>query len=240
MRILPIAVWAAALALGTGSAHADGLIRHLPEEDGAWVEYFLTVRVVGRPDTETTGILKVSSIRSENVDGTRHRWIELNLTLHQDAGDQRSLFKLLLPGDRIADGEPLEHVAKGWLKRDGEQEPLPFPELRDLERALLQALLPGSIAETAEVDEFRRVDYQRGRLECPSAVAGREVVKTDSIEADAEFTVWPHEEIPFGTAAVKIVAEGRSQSNGGLPRTVLDFVVNDFGTGAESELPDRW
>lgn len=240
MRLLSIATCVAALFSTVGSAHAEGLIRQVAEEDGLWVEYFLTVRVVDRPETETTGSLKVSSVRSTSIDGTRHRWIELKLTIHQENGDQRSWFKLLLPESQITDGEPLKHVAKGWLKRDGGGEPVPFSELRDLERGLLQVFLPGSLAEFSEVEKPRRVDYQRGRLECPSAIEGREEVKADSIQADAEFTVWPHEEVPFGTAAMTVVAEGQSGNGRALPRVVLDFVVNDFGTGSTSDLPEQW
>ena len=120
-RLTAVLTTAAAFALLTSSAVADGLIQKLPT-DGNWVRFDMTGE--GRSPSGDVGVtlkgtLTLRSVGRETVDGAECRWIEIETSIEFQRGGTTTqvgeVLKLLIPEKFLAaDQNPRAHVLKAW------------------------------------------------------------------------------------------------------------------------------
>jgi len=242
MRSFLIATSIAILMWTTTDARADGLFFQLPE-DGAWVEYEVAAAETNRDDSKRKGAgsLKISSVGTETVGGTKCRWIEIESVSKRDKSEPRtSIWKLLIPEKHLHRGEtPHEHIVRAWAKRGNRP-------AREIDKSRLEVLLmfltgPPKASKTLKP---KIIETKAGKLKCaglagelytevPEGGAGTKAAMSATVETRL------HKKAPFGVAWCKFDIVADNPRTGKLiERTAITLKLSDEGTGAVSELTD--
>ena len=105
----------AILALFPAIAVAEGLLYQLPD-DGQWVRFEM-VQTSWKRAGKCIGTLTVSSVGTEEIDGRKCRWVEIDYDTKGWVAPIKNVYKLLIPEEHLGKGkDPLKHVVKAWYK----------------------------------------------------------------------------------------------------------------------------
>lgn len=239
------------------SVFAGGLIQKLPK-DGACVTFYMDHRHGGAIQWKNTGSLTVRCVGSAAVDGRKCRWIEFERAHGKsDTGlpPLTRLVKFLVPEKQLSGrGDPLANLVRAWYRYTVEKKVLePYkvtgPQRYGDNMILLPSAPQGSSVvsyKVTRVNKPRTFPYQKGEFRCKSAVrekyefvekfAGTDVTFRSSVT----FTLWKHDDIPFGVAGGTI--EFRRYDSTGkqlIRKNTFDLSATDFGTNARSALPAK-
>jgi len=233
----------------TTFCEAGGLIQKIPA-DGAWVKYFMMANLFGPGafDSKYTGRWTIRSVGHPTLKGRKYRWIEFHRHFDRSAtvpaGD--NWIKYLVPEQAlVSEKDASAHVVRIWGKSDtempGKTEPSADSDVSRYYGLFLQGLPRKKIVRSRHP---RVIAYQHGELKCPMQTV--EVFEYKSVDDthrrhrfEVQCTLWKHKDVPFGVAAARIV--WKRWIDGKLIWTWKhDFLVNDFGSGAKSALPNSW
>lgn len=111
---------------------AGGMFRRVPEV-GEWVrfEHSMTAQlspmvfdkeVIESPASEAiTGTLTLKCVGEEQIEDSRHLWIEFRWTSDAEGiSEQWVVGKVLVPETQIVEGDLMNHVVRGWSQSEGE------------------------------------------------------------------------------------------------------------------------
>jgi hypothetical protein len=216
----------AVLALATGTARAEGLLRQLPE-DGSWVRFDFEAKRDGA-ETGEKGSLTISSVGRMSQGNEDYRWIEYKVT----TSSRTILLKLLVSEKYLKSGDsPLGHAQKGWLKfANGNTRELNLPIGGEL-LVILSWYFPGPLEGTKKLEK-ELVASKFGELEC-EGISGRTTVLENF---HYNYDVRLHKKAPFGVVSchsdMELKRDGKVQWT---QSTTLKLA--DFGNEAESALP---
>jgi hypothetical protein len=189
--------------------------------------------------------------------GERSRWLEFEW-LPDGKNDERELDKyLILEKALLNDPAPIRSALRSW-HQNGVKEP--HKRDRAAEGAnpyWFESFISGPCLVCLPVVRdgleshtvSRTVPFQRGELQCKSALKGvphsdRRLVSASAKEIQAtESTVWLHPDIPFGFASASFRLSTQQVDDAGnvsKPRQLaaMEFTVLDSGDKAESAIPD--
>jgi len=213
-------------------------------DDGWWIRYFSTRKEeFNRQVKEFTGKFTYSLVGTTVEDGETCRWIELKSVFSSSETENVILWKLLvLEKDLLEREQPLEALKRGWRKVNK----LDVEAFKIAPNPLKTQLMifPGMWQKVDLVDTEKVVDYQHGRLTIPHA----RVLKLtepanvnrprDERNVVSEYTTWFDPKIAPVFAAAKFQTKIYVKDE--LRRTIVDdWVVEDTGTDAKSQLPDN-
>jgi hypothetical protein len=254
MRHLFAPTMALAVALASSSARADGFVHRLPK-DGSWVLYAL--RGVeedensSEPDMVMTGTLRIASVGSAKVDDEPCRWIEMTMSWkgEQDGRDAREgeeTCKLLIPEKYLTKGEaPADHILRGWQKKSFRGKESPPRELNLFHAkpyaGFASVFLLGPPENLEKLGE-KVVESKLGKLPCKGFKGTQHVefpAPDGSFEAPLETEVRLHEKAPFGVVTFQFFTYEPGAGGQLGDRIKGTLTLNDFGTGAQSALPEK-
>lgn len=232
-----------AATIAAHSAHADGLIRKLPE-DGTWAT-FKTEGYKEKRDKRkepTTGWLRISSVGRVTEEAQPCRWLEFDST-YSNGGrpERRSIDKLLLPEKYLVAGEaPGDQVLRGWTRFDQpEQGKIRKLDVIDGKPYPGQSsfVLVGPASDERRLEPIE-IDHKKlGRITC-ERVTGTFRFKApnpqDARDVSGTFEARLHDGAPFGVVWYEIVApspDGRELK--------MTLSLDDFGPTAVSALADK-
>lgn len=199
------------------------LLQTLPE-DGAWVTYFVLMKINGDEDqVEWTA----ASVGTRQVDGEPHRWLELRA---KGGGSVYRIYKALIPESKFVPGKnPLRDAGEIWVKY-GDEEPRRISSIRE-DDPYLDLLLSGPVSNVKKLDETETVDWQKGRLKC-EVWEGENKLDIQALKVENTQRLLKHKSVPFGIAGAKVHLSGGGQS------ADVEYILDNFGTGAKSLLPE--
>ena len=195
------------------------LLQTLPK-DGAWVSYYVLMKING---DENQVEWKAASVGTKQVDGAPHRWLELSA---KGGGEVYAVYKALIPELKFAPGKnPLHDAKEIWVRRQ-EDTPRRIASIRE-DDPHLDLLLSGPVSNVKKLDETKTVDWQKGRLEC-EVWEGENKLETQFLKIKNTQRLLKHQSVPFGIAGAKV------QLSGGGQTAEVEYVLDNFGTGAET------
>lgn len=246
-RLIACLFLVSSVAANPAPSHADGLIDRLPE-DGSWVRYHMTMTGSLPVEMDAAGTLTIKSVGEASEGERKCRWLEIEFEAEMMGRKEHVVFKLLVPeanfekkkGKEPKPADPTGEFVRAWFRESGGEIKEVTPD--DPQAHGLSIFLGGPLKNRAKLDEPRTVQYQKGQLTCKAAYTGdlqiRHVGAPVGFTQEIKATCWPHEKVPSGTAASRIEAvmkrDGMEQA-----RFEIEFILEDFGTGAKSELPDH-
>jgi hypothetical protein len=240
-----------------GAADAEDAPADKLPEPGSWVRYYVIAtgpNITG----ESTSTLTLKFLDRVQEQGRDCRWIELDdEPTSTDEGRSRSVHKLLLPEEALLrETNPCRVGIRGW-QQYGQAPPQPVEtrfkgkafDMQDIYTGPLLVFLPGSRAKLRRLDESATVEFQRGRLEQAVVFEGQHKAGYNSTISDYRFDytvecrVELHDDLPCGIAAGKmkwiwsaVKPDGTVEQT--QERGQSELVLQDFGVGAKSALPD--
>jgi hypothetical protein len=199
------------------------LLQTLPE-DGAWVTYFVLLKTDGNEQQlEWTA----ASVGTKQVDGEPHRWLELSA---KSGGSVYRVYKALIPESRFVPGKnPIRDSKELWV-RYGNESPRRIPSIRD-EDPTLDLLLSGPVSNVKKLHETEDVDWQKGRLKC-EIWEGENKLDAKFFKLENKQRLLKNKSVPFGIAGSKVKISNGDRS------AEVEYVLDNFGTGAKSLLPE--
>lgn len=207
------------------STIAGGLFRSVPQ-DGDWVE-FETVNHLFGPDARESTVRRVWISRTcgiEQRDGKRCQWIEVEETNLAKLREKSTWNRYLIPTARLAQGIATPADVIEHRKRSGNG-PLainPGP----ISEKTFRMYFPGALISTVE-ERKRCITYNGGTLQCAKCIRQSFQRVDGADETQIDYTLWPHDGVPFGVAAATI--ELRRSRNGRLRFTWhREFKLCDF------------
>ncbi len=242
-RMMLTLIAAIATTFAAKSAHADGLIRKLPE-DATWA----TFQVEGYKEKSDqrkepfAGWLRMSSVGSATEDGQPCRWIEFDNTYAKGGRpERRSIDKLLIPERHLVVGEtPGEHIVRGWTRFDQpEQGNVRASEKLDGRPFAGQAwvYLVGPAVDEKKLDPLK-IDHKKlGEITCERRTGtfrSKLPHPNGPLEVSGTFEARLHERAPFGIVRYEV----NMREPGGREMKVT-LSLDDFGPTAVSSLPDQ-
>ena len=189
----------AMLALLPTNAVAEGLLYQLPV-DGVWARFEM-VQTHWKTSGNSIGTLTVSSVGTEEIDGRKCRWIEIDYDTKGWRSPIRNVYKLLIPEEHLGKGgEPLKHVVKAWYK-DGKGNPTENKNLYVLVGAarykLLDSFFHGPFGSATEL-EAAAIESQLGKLDCKGIAVNETTRLEEELLDGAIYSIRLHEKAPFG------------------------------------------
>jgi hypothetical protein len=229
---------AGVMCMSTGPAAANYLILSLPE-DGAWVRYYYT----SEDDTgdKMSGKMILRSVGAVVENEKTCRWIEI--AYREEGTGDSGVLKFLFPESELRKGgDPWSHLVRGWMKLDGKKTVEPIEGNWRQAWSSLASDFPPPLHDVNSIDEEKRVEFEQGQLKCPQGTQGIWTVAHRNSELVVflnliEYRVWPHADVPFGVAAATrkttFIRDGEKTGE-----AIAELVLEDFGHGAKSDLPD--
>lgn len=239
---IALALIAAAAAIATNPAHADGLIRKLPE-DATWA----TFKVEGYKEKRNNrkepvaGWMRMSSVGSATEEGQPCRWIEFDDTFSKgERPERRVINKLLIPEKYLTAGEtPGEQIVRGWSRFDqpeqGSVRPLDKLEGKPF-ASQAWVYLVGPATDEQKLEPIT-IDHKKlGQITCERRT-GTFRAKIPHLEGPLEvsgaFEARLHDRAPFGVMWYEFT--GREPDGRELKVTLS---LDDFGPTAVSALAE--
>jgi len=237
------------------TAHAAVQAAQLPE-DGWWIRYSTkNTQKAGDDILEVTGKLTYSLVGTVVEDGEQCRWLELHAENDKarfngdDTGGRRTVevVKFLVPEKELLENEyPLDKLKRGWGKITDRDVYAIKPG--QLGRAIPRSLdFPGAWQDQNRIEKERVIDFQQGRLKISEAKTrkttfsftnSRRTGETDDYQRISEYTVWFDRTTSPFFSAMSIHREESKNGDFNLT-TDEELVLEDYGTGAKSKLPDH-
>jgi hypothetical protein len=241
---------------------SDTQSRHLPD-DGAWVRYHVndtettervsgtfTLKVEGKlVEQETTvtrsEVVTLSYVGSVVEEGKPCRWLEVKTVARDENADKTWIRKMLVTEAGLMQNGGKRtgaQVMRAWLQKpDGsiikedENRSKPFVFL-GTPRAF-KNMQPSGKKQDFSLPSLRldAAEAWHGKHQDSHSVAGLIKVRTDT-----EYTAWFHPDLPAGFVRLDWKSV-QSFSAGDAAKTtkVVEYSVEDAGTGAQTELPDH-
>ena len=246
MRLtLPLTLVAVLVASSSSTSAAGGLFQTLPK-DGSWTKYYMEMKSE-KPMQTMTGTLTLRSVGSVTENGEKCRWVEMQMEGERDGKKQGGVFKFLVKEKDFKPGaKGVPEIIRGWTqnKTGGE-----VKELTDQEKSpdgMIVIFFGGNRKDVKKLKAEKVIDYQKGQLKITTGTSGKLDIKPNP-NAPANFkvnvtqSVWPHKNVPFGTAAMELQMETRNKDML-VSKMKMTFTVQDHGSGgkqAKSALPDK-
>jgi hypothetical protein len=209
--------------------------------DGWWVQYVVTTKgeLKGGRSLEQTMKRRFSLVGTVTENRVKCRWVEIK-SVGRVAGEEHvQINKLLVPETDLLESErPLNNLVRWWRQNNDHV----VRSTTGRARLLLtneMFIFPGLRQNSEIIDKQNAVEFQERRLQIAQGSKGSIEQKADeSLTYNFEFTVWHHSAVPLGFAAAK--TRKTTRVNGELQSSRDDeWVIDDFGTGATSELPEN-
>ena len=244
-------------------ACAESLFQKLPEP-GQWCRYqtiLFAIRegsAVSMP--EQRGELTVSALDVVEHDGVPHQWIEITNAIEVTAADaedpgavstsvrETMTYKCLIQRDQLqAGGDPLAHIARGWLKRPGteatESNVESFTGVGQ-EALILMFVMTGPLTNPTDVTVPNSASIGDDEFETSEGVAGalESVEIAEGMEISGDFSYWTHDSAGFGVPASEFLLSVKQTIS---PNSILNMQIavqleiSNQGDGAVSKLPDH-
>ncbi len=236
----------ALLALVTAAA-AEEAEAKLPE-DGMWARYAGEWEQLNN-GAKTSHKVTLSFVGRVMEGDEPCQWIEINTVV--PAGDPEQgtyIHKLLVrQKDLLESKNPLEKIVRVWSKFK-DKEPVdvsPDEHRHDIMFGPLMLWTPGVLKAAGRSDQAKDVDYQKGRLKACRPRTGslslpvRDANGTIVVTWSRTYTAWQHADLPIGFSQAQVTDEVAAAD--GKVRSLLlgVYLLEDAGTGAKSELPDK-
>lgn len=205
---------------------ADRPERLLPK-DGAWAKYEFSFTEEGR---NQTGTLRFKMVGTTQRAGRECRWLEVELVDHNDAAKNVVLKSLVYGNEAAGRAEGIKLLEAWSRKHSGENTQFDSFYLAYLEQFILSIFFTVP-SDSESFDSGRLIKLPKASLKIARAVRG-DAKLPGGFEATK--TVWRHGQVPFVFAAIKYSAKNED-------RLIVDMsvTVTDFGTGAQTALPDH-
>lgn len=221
--------------------------------NGSWTKY----RVSGwdSAGNESIGTITFRLLAGPTEDGVKSRWIEFERGLPTYGNP--IVEKYLVPETALLrSAVPLREAIRLWYQEGTNlPERLDFAsnvrvfEMRNVVLNHHLLFLPQTRKDWKPHARNRVIEYQKGKLDCSTAVIGSLVAGYDSrvpsvrFEVTDDCTIWLHKEIPFGVASAKVnrsmvQVNERGERSKPDPRGKFELEALDWGGGAQSALPD--
>jgi hypothetical protein len=194
--------------------------------DGSWVEYDWTF--TDGQGKEHRGLLRISSVGKERVDGKTCRWVELKRRGREENQGPTKIRKLLVeePGRDVpaGPGRPLE-VVLGFSRDESDG-----PVTRLGARRLAEVAHLGFESDESGLRE----EAKEQKIQTPLAefVARHVSMAGRTGQRRLEYHGWLTSDLPFGWAKMEI----RELGGKGPARVLYSVTARRRGTGARSEL----
>ena len=226
----------------------DEQTARLPE-DGWWVRFFTTSKLEAVNGTVKEHTIKAtySLVGTAVEDGDKCRWVEVNSLFTMDGKETVILSKFLVSEKDLLECEqPLDKLKRGWLK-SGELDVRAVMAGKGITPYNTRTVVfPGIWQKAERITSEYIVDYQQGRLTIPEArifqvtspVKALNTRKPINQKDVTEYAGWFHQTASPVIAAAKI--QKKTYFNDELNTTQKDdVVIQDYGTGAKSQLPEN-
>jgi hypothetical protein len=227
--ILPLAA--------TPRATADGLITQLPD-DGSWAEFELKLTLIENGQKrERSAYLRLSSVGQDENQGTKCRWIELQVS-RTEPPQPDEVAKILVPEESLKSGKvTVASLIRGWRK-PGDEEATELDKDRPrLKIGPLAMLLSGSFSDSQKIEKEDVKAEGLGSLACEKTTSKHDLPMSPSENLPADITVWRHAKASFGTVKLRLhIVDKRPEHE---REGVLEAVQVKSGTDAKSALPER-
>jgi hypothetical protein len=219
------------------SATADGLITQLPD-DGSWAEFELKLTLTKNDQKrEHSAYLRLSSVGQVEHQGTKCRWVELQVS-RTEPPTPDEVAKILVPEESLKSGKvTVANLIRGWSK-PGDDETVELDRDRPrLKIGPLAMLLSGSSSDSQKSEKEEVQVDGLGPLACEKSTGKHDLPMSPGDNLPADITLWRHSKASFGTVKLRIhlVDKRPDQERDG----VFEAVLVKSGKDAKSALPDR-
>ena len=208
-----------------GAVFADeSLLLNLPPDE-SFARYLVQLKIPGRDEAMTWTARSVGRLE---VAGTPCRWIEMVSTESRGA----VIYKCLIPEAEIGPDKNPFAATKRVLARLPNQ---PSREATSLEQenAILFHILTGPSKEIKKLKEKEKVGWQKGSLDC-DVVTGTAEHDLSGTKLAIHFRILRESTVPFSLAGADFeLLAGESEI-----KVQVTMRLDDFGTGAKSEITD--
>ena len=227
----------ALLLAAVPSATADGLITQLPD-DGNWAEFELKLTLTKNDEKrEHSAYLRLSSVGQVEHQGTKCRWVELQIS-RTEPPTPDEVAKILVPEESLKSGKvTVANLIRGWSK-PGDDETVELDKDRPrLKIGPLAMLLSGSSSDSQKSEKEEVKVEGLGPLACEKSTGKHDLPMSPNDNLPADITLWRHSKAAFGTVKLRIhlVDKRPDQERDG----VFEAVLVKSGKDAKSALPDR-
>ncbi len=220
-----------AMLLLATPAHAQNLLTQLPE-DGTSVRFLVNIKgKIGDQDTTGKGMLSISSVGTETVDGEPCRWIEIYYETVNNKRVIKLTEKLLVPEKYCKSGQsPLAHLVKGYIQR-GNRDAQPLSDALNALDSPIPLLLGGG----AEVKKLPKklVDSKLGKLSCQGTQTDFKY-EQEKRTITCQVQTWQNTKAPFGV----VQAELKDVTIGEATKFSMTLVLNTILKNTRSRLPE--
>jgi hypothetical protein len=219
-------------------------------EDGWWIRYFTTSKLesISGNVREYTIKATYSLVGTVVENGEKCRWVEVNSIFTRDGKDGLILSKFLISEkDLLESEEPLDTIKRGWFK-SGNNDVRAVEAGKGITRYNTRTVIfPGLWHKAEQIDKEQIVDYQQGKftileaktrqVTSPTTVVktGRKVINQKDV---VEYTGWFHRTTSPFIAAAKIQTKIYYDDQWNTTFND-DVVLQDYGKGAKSSLPEN-
>jgi hypothetical protein len=236
------------------NGNAEDVTAKLPE-DGWWSRYSVTTKEDREGNIDESTIKYTYSLTGTVTEnGEKCRWVETKFSGFYGGKDRTQITKLLVPEkDMLEKEHPLNRLVRGWTKvddaaaREIRVEP-PEPGANGNANRFYETqmvIFPGPRHKLEIADTSKVIEYQRGRLKINEGrkgkidimTTGRGRLASQILTSHTEFTVWTDPAVRLGLAAATFRKTTSINNVLRLSRDD-DWVIDDFGSDAKSELPE--
>lgn len=232
-------------------ALADDQAAQLPE-DGWWIRYFTASKLEAFNGTVKEYTIKAtySLVGTVAEDGVKLRWVEVHSIFVADGKESVVLSKFLIAEKDLLESEqPLDKIKRGWLKSGAIDVRAVVAGKGINPYNTRTVVFPGMWQKAERIGNERILEYQQGKMAIPEARTLQvstpvEVVGTPNApntinrKSLIEYTGWYHRTTLPLIAAAKI--HTKTFYNDKLNTTQNeDIVMQEYGTGAKSRLPEN-
>ncbi len=224
-------------------ARAGGLIQTLPKA-GSWATYRMAMKNEGPNKSEMTGTLTLRNVGSITEQGEKCCWIELQFKTTEKDKQRTGVMKLLVREKEFAPkAKSLPTVIRGWKNENDQPAKKLNADDRETKGIAVMVFAPPKSAVTPLKKE-KVIDFQKGKLKIDAGKTGpidfNPVVGTVPAEIMFETiqSIWTHQSVPFGAAAMEVVTTVSRKGNTEGKMT-MTFTLHDYGTGAKSAIPGK-
>ncbi len=227
--VLPLAV--------VPRGRADGLITQFPD-DGSWAEYELKLTLTKNgQQRDHSAYLRLSSVGQADHQGTKCRWIELQVTRTEPAQPDE-VAKILVPEESLKNGKvTAASLVRGWSKPGDEEAAEIDKDQPHLKIGPLAMLLSGTFSGSQTIEKEEVKVEGLGTLACEKRTGKHDLPMSPGENLPADITLWRHAKAAFGTVKVRIHLVDKRPDH--EREGVFEAVQVKSGKDAKSALPDR-
>ena len=223
--------------VATPRATADGLITQLPD-DGTWAEFELKLTLTENDQKrEHSAYLRLSSVGQIEHQGTKCRWVELQVS-RTEPPKPDEVAKILLSEESLKSGKvTATSLVRGWRK-PGDEEATELDKDRPrLGIGPLAMLLSGSFSDSQKPEKEDIKVEGLGQLTCEKTTVKQDLPMSPSDNLPADITLWRNSKASFGTVKLRVhIVDKRPDRE---REGVFEAVQVKSGKDARSALPDR-